>query len=79
MLGIFSGSLYMWESKLVLRPFHPSAETILLLITTQNQEGGCISMTMNKVTIPPIAAVKSGEGKLKNKKDKTFGHHVAQQ
>lgn len=79
MLGIVSGSLYLWESKLVLRPFHPSAETILLLIATQNQEGGCISVTMNKVTIPAIAAVKSGEGKWENKKDKTFGHHVAQQ
>ena len=34
-------------------------------------------MTMNKVIIPATAAVKSGEGK---KKDKTFGHTaVAQQ
>ena len=77
MLGIFSGSLYVWESKLVLRPFHPSTETILLPITTQNQERGCIFMTMNKVIIPATAAVKSEEGE---KKDKTFGHTaVAQQ
>ena len=36
------------ESKLVWRPFHPSAETIFLLITTQNQKRDHISMTMEQ-------------------------------
>lgn len=65
MSGIFPGSLHAYcllESKLVWRPFHPSTETIFLLITL-NQERDHISMTKNNVIIPATVSIKSVEGK----------------
>lgn len=59
-----SRSHCLLESKLVWRPFHPSAETIFLLITTQNQKRDHISMAENYVITPATDSVKSIKGKL---------------